>query len=90
MNAFAALLLGFPFYLAIKGELSGYIALAKPSAPVSNSTGEGVAKAASPSENPVQPDSGAVTQSDTQSSNADLLSNVGTILDIAGMFGNVA
>lgn len=30
MNTFATLLLAFPFYLAMKGKLSTYIALAKP------------------------------------------------------------
>lgn len=32
MNTFATLLLAFPFYLAIKGKLAGYVALAKPGA----------------------------------------------------------
>lgn len=32
MNTFAVLLLAFPFYLATKGRLSAYIALAKPDA----------------------------------------------------------
>lgn len=32
MNTFATLLLAFPFYLAIKGKLATYIALAKPDA----------------------------------------------------------
>lgn len=32
MNTFATLLLAFPFYLAIKGRLTDYIALAKPDA----------------------------------------------------------
>ena len=31
MNTFAVVLLAFPFYLAVKGRLAGYIALAKPS-----------------------------------------------------------
>ncbi len=32
MNTFATLLLAFPFYLAIKGKLASYVALAKPDA----------------------------------------------------------
>jgi hypothetical protein len=32
MNTFAALLLAFPFYLAVNGKLADYVALAKPSA----------------------------------------------------------
>lgn len=32
MNTFATLLLAYPFYLAIKGRLTNYIALAKPDA----------------------------------------------------------
>ena len=32
MNTFAVILLAFPFYLAVKGRLAGYIALAKPTA----------------------------------------------------------
>jgi len=32
MNTFATLLLAFPFYLAMKGKLASYIALAKPDA----------------------------------------------------------
>jgi hypothetical protein len=86
MNAFAALLLGFPFYLAVKGRLSGYVALAKPSSPVSNGTGEPVASTSSASEKPVQPDNSAAVSSSASSSNADLLSNAGTFAEIAGMF----
>ncbi len=33
MNAFAALLLSFPFYLATKGRLHTYVDLAKPGSP---------------------------------------------------------
>ena len=32
MNTFATLLLAFPFYLAVKGRLATYVALAKPDA----------------------------------------------------------
>lgn len=32
MNTFATLLLAFPFYLAVKGRLADYIALARPDA----------------------------------------------------------
>jgi hypothetical protein len=38
LNTFAALLLAFPFYLAIKGRLASYIALAKPGQPTATSS----------------------------------------------------
>lgn len=49
MNTFATLLLAFPFYLAIKGKLAPYIALAKPDA--SSSAANSQASAATPTAN---------------------------------------
>lgn len=47
MNTFAALLLAYPFYLAIHGRLSAYVALAK--ADASSTQGNPTANATAPS-----------------------------------------
>lgn len=38
MNTFAAILLAWPFYLAIKGKLVTYVAFAKPSSAANTTT----------------------------------------------------
>ena len=38
MNTFAAILLAWPFYLAIKGKLSTYVAFAKPGSAANTTT----------------------------------------------------
>lgn len=38
MNTFATLLLAYPFYLAVKGRLADYVALAKPGSAATAST----------------------------------------------------
>jgi hypothetical protein len=56
LNTFAALLLAFPFYLAIKGKLASYIALAKPGQPTASGSAPATSMApSSTSANTVAP-----------------------------------
>lgn len=48
LNTFAVVLLAFPFYLAQKGRLVGYIDLAKPTTKATASTAEPVANTITP------------------------------------------
>jgi hypothetical protein len=80
MNTFATLLLAFPFYLAIKGKLAGYVGLAKTSASSSVATSQA-------------PLSGATVSSTTPAtatqSTADVMQNVSHIFETVATLASV-
>lgn len=73
MNTFAALLLAFPFYLATKGRLASYIALAKPDA-TSNSSAQASTGSAAAS-------TSSLSSSD-YSNVVSIFKNVGTVASL--------
>lgn len=62
LNTFAVVLLAFPFYLAQKGRLVGYIDLAKPGKTAAASTAAPVADATTPEAKTGQMDTASLMQ----------------------------
>jgi hypothetical protein len=90
VNTFATLLLAFPFYLAIKGKLSTYIALAKPDA--SSSAATASTATSSPTANgmtmaPTTGNATAAASNAVASSTSDFNS---TVANVSHIFANVA
>lgn len=83
MNTFATLLLAFPFYLAIKGKLTGYVALAKPDASSGAATSQNTSTGA--------PSSSASSNSASSTSSISTTPNLAsTVQNVAHIFGDVA
>lgn len=85
LNTFAAVLLAFPFYLAQKGRLTAYAALAKPSAA---GTSTATASTAAPSTTTQTPASGAssgpsAADVSTAASTASNTANISALFDSA-------
>lgn len=86
MNTFATLLLAFPFYLAIKGKLSSYIALAKPDA--SSSVADSQPSVSAPAANAL-----SMTGNPTTAAPANPVANndlANTMSNVTHIFANVA
>jgi hypothetical protein len=79
MNTFATLLLAFPFYLAVKGKLAGYVGLAKTSAGSSVATSQASSTGATVS---------STTPAATQST-ADVMQNVSHIFETVATIASV-
>lgn len=85
LNTFAAVLLAFPFYLAQKGRLTTYVALAKPSTTAAPAA---TASTSAPSTSAVNPTTGATSTpsaSDVSSaaSTANIASQISPLFDSA-------